>query len=57
VEQSAAVLGCSPGTVKSQTARALEAVRRALGPRHDARPGEPAKHAFGTTTPTGNDQL
>jgi RNA polymerase sigma-70 factor (sigma-E family) len=33
VEQSAAVLGCSPGTVKSQTARALDAMRRALGPR------------------------
>jgi RNA polymerase sigma-70 factor (sigma-E family) len=31
VEQSAEILGCSPGTVKSQTARALEAVRRALG--------------------------
>ena len=57
VEQCAAVLGCSPGTVKSQTARALEAVRRALGPGHDAGPGEPAKHAFGTTTPTGSDQL
>jgi RNA polymerase sigma-70 factor (sigma-E family) len=32
VDQSAEVLGCSPGTVKSQTARALESVRRALGP-------------------------
>jgi RNA polymerase sigma-70 factor (sigma-E family) len=32
VEQAAEVLGCSPGTVKSQTARALDAVRRALGP-------------------------
>jgi RNA polymerase sigma-70 factor (sigma-E family) len=30
VDQSAAVLGCSPGTVKSQTARALESVRRVL---------------------------
>jgi len=56
VEQCAEVLGCSPGTVKSQTARALEAVRRALGPGHDAGSGEPAKHAFGTTTPTGSDQ-
>ena len=55
VEQCAAVLGCSPGTVKSQTARALEAVRRALGPGHDAGPGEPASHAFGTTTSTGSD--
>jgi len=32
VEQAAQVLGCSPGTVKSQTARALETVRRTLGP-------------------------
>src|SRR5215475_3165406 len=31
VDQAAQILGCSPGTVKSQTARALEAVRRALG--------------------------
>jgi RNA polymerase sigma-70 factor (sigma-E family) len=31
VDQCAEVLGCSPGTVKSQTARALHAVRRALG--------------------------
>ena len=32
VDQSAEILGCSPGTVKSQTAKALEGVRRALGP-------------------------
>ena len=35
VDQCAAALGCSPGTVKSQTARALATVRRALGPRDD----------------------
>ena len=35
VDQAAQILGCSPGTVKSQTARALEAVRRALGPAPD----------------------
>lgn len=34
IDQSAEVLGCTPGTVKSQTARALDAVRRALGPPH-----------------------
>jgi len=31
VEQTAAVLGCSPGTVKSQTARALSRLRDTLG--------------------------
>ena len=31
VDQAAAVLGCSPGTVKSQTARALSRLRDALG--------------------------
>ncbi|AUI59293.1 SigE family RNA polymerase sigma factor [Amycolatopsis sp. BJA-103] len=30
VEQAADVLGCSPGTVKSQTARGLDALRRVL---------------------------
>ena len=40
VDQSAEILGCSPGTVKSQTARALDAVRRALGPA----PGGPGGH-------------
>ena len=32
VDQSAEILGCSPGTVKSQTAKALDTVRRALTP-------------------------
>jgi RNA polymerase sigma-70 factor (sigma-E family) len=31
VEQTAQVLGCTPGTVKSQTAKALQALRRLLG--------------------------
>jgi RNA polymerase sigma-70 factor (sigma-E family) len=39
IDQSAVVLGCSAGTVKSQTARGLEAVRLALGPAHAAGPG------------------
>jgi RNA polymerase sigma factor (sigma-70 family) len=33
VEEAAATLGCSPGTVKSQTARALETLRARLGVR------------------------
>ena len=56
VDRCAEVLGCSPGTVKSQTARALEAVRRALGPGHNAGPGEPARRAGGTTTPARSDR-
>jgi RNA polymerase sigma-70 factor (sigma-E family) len=32
VDQAAQVLGCSPGTIKSQTAKGLDALRRALRP-------------------------
>jgi RNA polymerase sigma-70 factor (sigma-E family) len=35
VEQAAQVLGCTPGTVKSQTAKALTSLRIALGPGAD----------------------
>jgi RNA polymerase sigma-70 factor (sigma-E family) len=35
VEQAATALGCSSGTVKSQTAKGLAALRRALGPAPD----------------------
>jgi RNA polymerase sigma-70 factor (sigma-E family) len=31
VDQTAQLLGCTPGTVKSQTAKALDALRRTLG--------------------------
>jgi len=40
VDQCAEILGCSPGTVKSQTARALDAVRRALGQDEPAGSGD-----------------
>ena len=39
VEQAAAALGCSPGTVKSQTAKGLAAMRRVLEPPAAARKG------------------
>jgi RNA polymerase sigma-70 factor (sigma-E family) len=35
VEETAEMLGCSTGTVKSQTARGLAALRDVLGPYHD----------------------
>jgi RNA polymerase sigma-70 factor (sigma-E family) len=46
VEQSAQVLDCTPGTVKSQTAKALQSLRRLLGtdPEIDSTP-EPAELA------------
>jgi RNA polymerase sigma-70 factor (sigma-E family) len=39
IDQTANVLGCTSGTVKSQTARALAALRRTLGAAADADPG------------------
>ena len=36
VEQAAHVLGCTPGTIKSQTAKALNSLRTALGANADA---------------------
>jgi RNA polymerase sigma-70 factor (sigma-E family) len=45
VEQAAQLLGCSPGTVKSQTAKGLEAMRRGMGTDNagDAYPPTPAR--------------
>ena len=39
VDQCAETLNCNPGTVKSQTAKALSALRRTIGSEYDLRPG------------------
>jgi RNA polymerase sigma-70 factor (sigma-E family) len=47
VEQTAQLLECSTGTVKSQTAKALEALRARLGPdRSDGYPASRPSHEF-----------
>jgi RNA polymerase sigma-70 factor (sigma-E family) len=56
VDRCAEVLGCSPGTVKSQTARALETVRRALGPGPDTDTGEPVRGSSGHIPSTRSDR-
>ena len=53
VDQVAEVLGCSPGTVKSQTARALDSVRRALGPALADGPGSQPSTRVGHHTGEG----
>jgi RNA polymerase sigma-70 factor (sigma-E family) len=46
VHQAAEALGCSPGTIKSQTAKALETLRRSVGPGYDQAPSRsPARLA------------
>jgi RNA polymerase sigma-70 factor (sigma-E family) len=51
VDQAAYLLGCSPGTVKSQTAKGLDAMRKSLGgSRPEGR--APARHPRATDTST-----
>lgn len=46
VDQTAHALGCTPGTIKSQTAKALEALRRSVGSSYDDGPArKPARLA------------
>jgi RNA polymerase sigma-70 factor (sigma-E family) len=40
IEETAEMLGCSAGTVKSQTSRGLDHLRRVLGEQHGAAQGE-----------------
>jgi RNA polymerase sigma-70 factor (sigma-E family) len=39
VDQCAEALNCTPGTIKSQTAKALSALRRTMGSEYDLTPG------------------
>jgi DNA-directed RNA polymerase specialized sigma24 family protein len=58
VDHSDEILGCSAGTLKSQTARAPDAVRQALGPAHAAGPGgqpTPAMRNHGNRGVPGHD--
>jgi RNA polymerase sigma-70 factor (sigma-E family) len=57
VYQTAEALGCTPGTVKSQTAKALDSLRRAMGGVADtaAADGHARKAARATTA--GGDSL
>ncbi len=51
VDQTADALGCTPGTVKSQTAKALQTLRQTIGPAYDATtelPPRPARGAAST---------
>jgi RNA polymerase sigma-70 factor (sigma-E family) len=38
IDQAAQALGCTPGTIKSQTAKALNTLRRVIGPQYDDSP-------------------
>jgi RNA polymerase sigma-70 factor (sigma-E family) len=51
IYQTAGALGCSPGTVKSQTAKALDSLRRAMGSAADA--ATPAPSAVGRVATEG----
>lgn len=52
VQETAQVLQCSAGTVKSQTARGLATLRRTLGESDET--GEAAGEAFTSTSPSSN---
>jgi RNA polymerase sigma-70 factor (sigma-E family) len=54
IYQTAEALGCAPGTVKSQTAKALDSLRRAMGNSADAGSAHgPARKAAGAVAAEG----
>ncbi|HTZ93587.1 MAG TPA: SigE family RNA polymerase sigma factor [Streptosporangiaceae bacterium] len=56
VYQTADALGCTTGTVKSQTAKALDSLRRAMGGAAQAGPGgNPATHVIGIPAAEGTE--
>ncbi len=56
VYQTADALGCTTGTVKSQTAKGLDSLRRAMGGAAESGPGgNAAPHVLGTPAAGGNE--
>jgi RNA polymerase sigma-70 factor (sigma-E family) len=51
VDQSAHALGCTPGTIKSQTAKALASLRRVIGAEYDILPASRERAAVGFGEP------
>jgi DNA-directed RNA polymerase specialized sigma24 family protein len=51
VDQSAHALGCTPGTIKSQTAKALASLRRVIGAEYDVLPASRERAAVGFGEP------
>jgi RNA polymerase sigma-70 factor (sigma-E family) len=51
VDQAAHALGCTPGTIKSQTAKALASLRRVIGPGYDVIPASRERAALSLGEP------
>ncbi len=53
VDQAARALGCTPGTIKSQTAKALDTLRASVGPGYDDAPSRRPARFAGSGEPQG----